>query len=124
MHVHMSEVPPIDANSIEQLRAINPDDGGEFLRELIDIFLSDTPRRIDEIASALTAGNGSVLSRAAHSIKGSSGNFGATRLATMAQAIESHGKLSELSQVKSILPDFRNEYERVKAALELLRTGP
>jgi len=116
----MSE-PILDPVAIENLRMINPDDGGEFVRELIDIFLADTPRRLAEIESALASGNAADLTRAAHTIKGSASNFGATRLSALAKEIEQQGKGSALAAARTALPALRAEFARVQPALEELK---
>ncbi len=108
----------IDPDAIAALKDINPDDGGAFIRELVDIFLSDSPQRLKEIDSALAAKDARTLTRAAHSIKGSAGNFGATALAAAALEVESHGKAENLAAAATALPHLRAEYERVRIALE------
>ena len=45
-------VPPLDPNALDALRSLNPGDDS-FLRDLIQIFLEDSPARIAEIAEAL-----------------------------------------------------------------------
>jgi HPt (histidine-containing phosphotransfer) domain-containing protein len=114
----MSVTPPIDPAAIAQLREINPDDGGEFVRELVGIFLADTPQRIAEIESSLAAADAKTLTRAAHSIKGSAGNFGATALAAAALGIENQGKASDLAGAQGALPHLKFEYDKVRVALE------
>jgi HPt (histidine-containing phosphotransfer) domain-containing protein len=116
--------PILDPVAIENLRMINPDDGGEFMRELIDIFLADTPKRFAEIESALATGNSADLSRAAHSVKGSAGNFGATRLSALAREIELHGKNGAFDAARTALPGLRAEFDRVQPALEQLKNNP
>ena len=113
----------IDPQAIESLRAISPDDSGEFLYELIDIYLIDTPLRIAEIEQCLAAQNAGDLTRAAHSIKGSSSNFGATELAAIAGEIEHKGKTSAFSEVEARLPTLKEAFNRLKPALLELKTG-
>lgn len=119
----MSNEPVLDPNAIEALRAVSPDDGGEFFRELVDIFLQDTPRRIAEIESTLAAKNAPDLTRAAHSIKGSSSNFGAVALHDVARSMEQAGKEQDYPTVQALLPAMQAEFSRVKAALEQLNRG-
>ncbi|MEY2880632.1 MAG: hypothetical protein RLZZ15_3012, partial [Verrucomicrobiota bacterium] len=45
----MSDTPIIDPVAIENLRSLNPGDNDEFLREIVAIFLEDTPQRIVEL---------------------------------------------------------------------------
>lgn len=114
----MPDSSPIDPTAIAALKDINPDDGGAFVRELVEIFLTDTPNRFSEIEAALIAKDAKTLTRAAHSIKGSAGNFGATALAAAALEVESRGKAENLPSAEAALPHLRAEYERVRTALE------
>jgi len=72
----MSLPPMIDPQALGNLRALNPGDNDEFLRELAAIFLEDTPKRITELDASLAAGDAGTFTRAAHSIKGSAANLG------------------------------------------------
>ncbi len=113
----------LDNQAIESLRAISPDDGGEFLNELIDIYLSDTPLRIAEIEQNLAAKNPGDLTRAAHSIKGSSSNFGAMELAAIAMEIEHKGKVEAYAEVQTRLPLLIEAFNRLRPVLLELKTG-
>ncbi|HEY4300885.1 MAG TPA: Hpt domain-containing protein [Candidatus Didemnitutus sp.] len=114
----------LDPEAIANLRAVNPDDGGEFLRELIDIFLADTPERIAEIEQALGVGEAEVVSRAAHSIKGSAGNFGAVELASLARGIEQQGNARDFTAARAGLAGLRAEFARARTVLERLKQSP
>ncbi len=113
----------LNPQAIENLRAISPDDDGEFLRELVDIFLADTPQQIADVEKALTTGNAPDLTRAAHSIKGSASNFGATELAEVAREIEHLGKAIALDQVRARLPALHEAFSRIQPALDQLKLG-
>jgi hypothetical protein len=43
------DLPSIDPDAIANLRELNPGDNGEFLREIIAIYLEDTPKRLAEM---------------------------------------------------------------------------
>lgn len=113
----------LDPQAIDSLRAISPDDSGEFLHELIDIYLADTPLRITEIEQSLATGNAIELTRAAHSIKGSSSNFGATELAAIAGEIEHKGKTGAFAEAQARLPTLKEAFNRLRPALLELKTG-
>lgn len=117
----MSELPVLDPSAIAALNSVVPDDGGEFLRELLDIFLADTPKRLEEIDSSLAAADIPTLTRAAHSIKGSSSNFGATALVSVAKEIELSAKAGDLAKARELRPVLQQEFERVRAAMNSLR---
>lgn len=116
----MSDEPILDPQAVENLRAISPDDGGEFLRELIAIFLSDTPARMAELDQALGQGDYTTATRAAHSVKGSASNFGANQLAAVAKELESQCKAGTCTVSSPLLPSLKGEYARVETALKAL----
>ncbi len=117
----MSHSPALDPEAIAALKAVSPDDGGAFLNELLDIFLSDTPLRLAEIKESLARGDAPTLTRAAHSIKGAAGNFGARRLAAAAYQVEQQGKAANLAGIPTLLPALESEFAAVKAEMESLR---
>lgn len=117
----MSE-PTLQPEAIEALRAVSPDDGGQFLTELIDIFLQDTPLRLKELADALAARDAAVATRAAHSIKGSAGNFGANALARLALECEIAAKTGQLDTVLAKTPALEDAFATVRVALLALRS--
>jgi HPt (histidine-containing phosphotransfer) domain-containing protein len=116
----MSE-PTLRPEAIEALRAVSPGDGDRFLTELIDIFLQDTPLRIKELSEAVSAGDAAVAMRAAHSIKGSAGNFGATAFARLAFECEIAAKAGSLTEVAKKLPTLEATFAAVRSALTILR---
>ncbi|MDB6115075.1 MAG: Hpt domain protein [Lacunisphaera sp.] len=113
----------IDPAAIDNLRALSPDPDGSFLRELIEIFLQDTPERFTELDATLAKGDTAAAMRAAHTIKGSSGNFGASRLAKLAQEVEAHAKAGNLPAATAAVPAFKAEYAKVAAALTQISQG-
>ena len=119
----MSDNPTLEPSAIANLRALSPDDPA-FLRELIDIYLEDSPKRFAEIEASLAKNDGPTLVRAAHTIKGSSGNFGATHLARLALEVEMHGKAGNLDAAAAVVPALKDEFGRVRDALRRLTGGP
>lgn len=113
----MPDHPAFDPQALAALRAISPDDRSEFLRELITIFLNDTPQRIAELRVALAANDATTLARAAHSMKGSAGNFGAQRFAEINSDIEAQARDGSLGGIEAYLPQLDAEFERLKSAL-------
>jgi two-component system, sensor histidine kinase and response regulator len=64
------------------------DDYPDIVDQLLDLFLNSTPPLIDELREALDAGDDDALRRAAHKLKGSCQNIGATFMATLCRSIE------------------------------------
>jgi HPt (histidine-containing phosphotransfer) domain-containing protein len=116
----MPDLPIIDAQAIENLRALTPDDNDEFLREIAGIFLEDTPQRITELEDSLAAGDAPKFTRAAHSIKGSSSNLGAMSLRAAAEKLEHHSQKSGLNDVAPMIDAVKTEFSRAKVELDRL----
>lgn len=116
----MSDSPVIDPQAIENLRALNPGDNDEFLREIAGIFLEDTPQRIAELDSGLAAGDTAKFTRAAHSIKGSSSNLGAASLRATAEKLEHHARTQGLGDVAALVAAVKAEFARADVELRKL----
>ncbi len=107
----------IDTRAIEDLRALNPGDNDEFLREIVGIFLEDTPQRITELEESLAAADISKFTRAAHSIKGSSSNLGAVALRAVAEELEHRSRTQGLADAPAAIAQIKTEFARAQAEL-------
>jgi HPt (histidine-containing phosphotransfer) domain-containing protein len=117
----MPEHPILDPAVLDALVALSPGDNGAFVRELIDIFLQDSRPRLEEIENSLTQGDTTTASRAAHAIKGSCGNFGATRLHASSLTMEKTAERGDLEAARALLPGLREDYEATLRELEKVR---
>jgi histidine phosphotransfer protein HptB len=116
----MADPSVIDPQAIENLRALNPGDNDDFLREIAGIFLEDTPQRIAELDQSLAAGDLPKFTRAAHSIKGSSANLGAMALRAVAEKLEHQCRTQGLVEVTALLADLKSEFARAHVELSKL----
>lgn len=116
----MSDAPVLDPQSIENLRALNPGDNDEFLREIAGIFLEDTPQRISDLDQSALAADVPKFTRAAHSIKGSSANLGATALRAAAEKLEHMARTQGLAGVAPLVEQVKAEFARTRDALNAL----
>jgi HPt (histidine-containing phosphotransfer) domain-containing protein len=115
----MTTSPAVSEHAIAELRSLNPEDP-QFLRELIDLFLQDMPARFADLETAIEKNDAALLTRAAHTIKGSCGNFGASDLAAVALTMEHQGKTGAFAEAKASYPLLKAEFARVDAALRAL----
>lgn len=116
----MADSSVIDPQAIESLRALNPGDNDEFLREIAGIFLEDTPLRIAELDESLGAGDIAKFTRAAHSIKGSSANLGALALRAAAEKLEHESRTHGLGSVGALIDQLKHEFARAQNELTAL----
>ncbi|MGH7225115.1 MAG: response regulator, partial [Gemmataceae bacterium] len=124
-------VPPYDTAGKEETSAIegvlDRDEihervGGDMdlLRELIELFLTDCPRLWQNIRDALAQGDAHKLSRAAHTLKGSIGNFGAHAACEAAQQLELLAGEGDLTHAVEAVQKLEIEMERLKPVLREL----
>jgi HPt (histidine-containing phosphotransfer) domain-containing protein len=98
--------------------------GEDFLVELIDVYLKDTPNRVVQLRRALDGGDNETFVREAHTLKSSSANVGAMGLSALAKEMESAGRSGKIETVAREMTRFEEEFALVKAALEALRGVP
>ncbi len=79
-------VPAVDPDALKSLNEIGED--SHFIRDLIDVFLSDLEKRLDAMRSAVALERADAIAEAAHALKGSCGHFGAKRLYELCRDLE------------------------------------
>jgi signal transduction histidine kinase/DNA-binding response OmpR family regulator/HPt (histidine-containing phosphotransfer) domain-containing protein len=77
----------MDWSRLEQFKEFD-DDERSMTREVIALFASDAPHRVDDIRAALAAFDSGALSRAAHALKGAASNVGAQALSDACFTLE------------------------------------
>ncbi|MCS6850064.1 MAG: response regulator, partial [Gemmataceae bacterium] len=90
------------------------------LRELVSIFLSDSPRLVQEIAQALTDRDAGRLQIAAHTLKGSLTAFGAEAAVAAAEQLEIMGRGGNMTGGWDTYRRLQEQLERLRPALEKL----
>jgi HPt (histidine-containing phosphotransfer) domain-containing protein len=96
----------------------------DFLAELVDTYLSDSPDLIAQMHTGLAEGNIALVQRAAHSLKSNSASLGATLLANAARELEMIAKGGTLEGGAPKLAAIESEYARVKPVLVELKNVP
>lgn len=88
------------------------------LIELIDSFLETAPPLLARLNQGVITGNAADVRAAAHTIKSSSKDFGATLLAELCQELEDMGKAGALAGAAELAARVEVEYGRVAVALQ------
>jgi HPt (histidine-containing phosphotransfer) domain-containing protein len=113
-----SEEDPLDRTVLEGLRELQNEGEPDILEELIELFLADVPSQLVTLREALEVGHAYSVERIAHTLKGSSGNMGATRMTAICSELEEVGASSDLSRAPELLEQLKEEFGRVRVALE------
>lgn len=90
----------------------------QIVEELSLIFLDDVARRVVALGLAAKTRDQRAYLNVIHAIKGASGNFGAVRMARIAEVSERQAKLGDLSQVDQAVRDLTREVDAVRAILD------
>jgi two-component system, sensor histidine kinase and response regulator len=111
--------PPLDARVLDNLREAGGGDES-FVRELAAIYLDDAQARLAHIREALQEGDAAQLANAAHALKSSSGNIGASTVRDLCNDLESLGRSGSLDRALAKIQQLEAEYARVEHELRRL----
>src|SRR6185436_390396 len=92
--------PAVDPEAIEQLRFLEDEDQPNVVAELVLLFVEHTPPKIAAIRDGIAQGDAGAVKRAAHSLKGSSANVGATGMQQVCEKIEHAAAGGDLGPAK------------------------
>ncbi|MEA5602544.1 response regulator [Nostoc sp. UHCC 0252] len=107
----------IDAKILQSLRDMVRGDRVIFA-ELIGCYLTETPKLVQDIGTAIATQDAQTVWKAAHQLKSSSASIGAIALAQVCKVLEAQGRSSELENSVELLTQLYQEYQQVKTALE------
>src|SRR6185295_13526899 len=93
--------------------------GGDraLLRDIVEAFLEEEPRRVAEIRQAIDASDFELLGRAAHTIKGSMRYFKADGVFDKALGLEQLGQEKTLDGAEEIFGSLRQELAKLHTVL-------
>jgi len=86
----------------------------EFLKELVEIFTSGYPEKLAFIARAIKEKDFKTIGETAHSLKGSSGNLGLTRVYELSSEIERLAKEEKIEDVEKLYGELGKELDGFK----------
>ncbi len=106
----------LDARTLQDLQDMVGDDV-EGMVAIVDCYLEDAPEQLEQMQEAIAQGDAEELQMKAHSLKSSSGSFGANVFAQMCKELESMGRDASLEGAAELLSRAMAEYQRVDAAI-------
>jgi PAS domain S-box-containing protein len=108
----------VDSQIIAGLREMGDGDDGQLLDSLIETFFENTPQVIAAAREALARRGIAELERAAHTLKGSSSNFGAERMGAACERLERAAHGGVLKGADEMIDAIETEFSSVRIALE------
>ena len=111
----------IDRQHLETLRTRF---GATFVVQMIDLFIAQGKERIDAAEEALGQGDATAIGAAAHALKSSAGNLGATALAALASETERLARGgSAASDLAPNVKQLARAFAEAEEQLEKIRTA-
>ncbi|MGE3772426.1 MAG: Hpt domain-containing protein [Gammaproteobacteria bacterium] len=111
----------LDPDAIAALRALQMPGRPSIVLRVFDLFETSTASLLIELEQGLASGDLSLVTRAAHTLKSSSANIGATALAAQAKAIEHCGREGDLEGCKAAGAGLQALLDTTLAAVAALR---
>jgi CheY-like chemotaxis protein/HPt (histidine-containing phosphotransfer) domain-containing protein len=105
---------PLDPSLLDRVRGLYPD--GRRVKELVDLYLDDSPTRLDELVAAAVADDAEAVRQVAHAWRGSCSVTGANRLAALLHEVESGARDGAVPSSRR-LDAVRHSFEEARAAL-------
>ena len=107
----------LDNELLAELKEIMEDDFGE----LLETFLTESAKQMNAVSTSLLAGESDQLRRAAHSLKGSCGNIGASQLQAHCAELEASAATGDLSLSTSLVAEAERQLKLVQSEVAALR---
>jgi CheY-like chemotaxis protein len=111
---------PVDMARLLDFTDGNPDN----LRELVNLYLSQTTEQLEQLKAAVQAGRVQEVRRLAHSCAGASATCGMRRLVPLLRELERQGADARLTNAGELSHQAGQEFERIREFLEARMAEP
>jgi signal transduction histidine kinase/CheY-like chemotaxis protein/HPt (histidine-containing phosphotransfer) domain-containing protein len=108
--------PSLDDDLFESLKGLESSAPG-LSRRVVDAFLDDTPRRLQDLELALLEHSAEKLSLVAHGLRGSASNLGAHAFVQICADLEHSVTGNDWRNCKKLLAALRRELDRLRSVL-------
>ena len=112
--VQAAAPPVLNASVLDDLREVL----GSEVDKIITLYLEDAPRLIAQLERAVVGNDPIALRVAAHTLKSSSANVGATTLSEAARDLEHGARDGTLAKPEALVARIVGEFAQVRAALQ------
>jgi two-component system, sensor histidine kinase and response regulator len=110
----------LDHSAIEAVRQLDPDGQDRLLARLIALYRDDSSQLLADIDNGLKINDAEAIARAAHTLKSSSANLGATSVAAIARQIEHSARSGDIKDLAASVTKLRAQRTVALSELEAL----
>lgn len=108
----------IDEDLFDAQRLKNSINDTESIKQLLEIYIEDTEKFINELKRLKKSDEYEKISRIAHQIKGSSYNVGADKVGDIAKEIDISSKTGNYERIEQLIETLETEFEKLKVYLK------
>jgi CheY-like chemotaxis protein len=105
-------------NAAELLQRLGDDE--KLFSEVVEIFLHETPKKLDALRQAIAQGDPPTTEKIAHSLKGELGYFGVAEISQKARELEEMGRKRDLQGAAAV---FEAMEVKISEVLNSIRSG-
>jgi CheY-like chemotaxis protein len=113
----------LDGDAVDELRRIEAESGSGLLDKVLSMYAASSTTLVSSLAAALRTHDADAAAMAAHSLKSSSANVGATTLSSLCDTIETLALGRHLAEARRHMSELEREHAEVGAAIAALRAG-
>lgn len=108
----------IDPQHIEKIRALRPQDGDRLAQRVVALYLDSAEGLLTTLEQSLALGDPEAIRLAAHTLKSSSAQVGALRLAEACQAVEHEARYGRYDASGEALSEIQKLFTASRAVLK------
>ena len=109
---------PLDAKILENIRSLQRSGAPNMLQRVVTLYFENSKPAMDKFRSAVAQKDIDSIRTIAHSLKSSSANVGAIRLAGCCRTVENKAREQDIDKIDEHLLQIEAEYNLVVKALE------
>jgi HPt (histidine-containing phosphotransfer) domain-containing protein len=108
----------LDQKALDNIRAVHREGAPKLLERVINIYFESSPKLLQTLRDAIAGDDAAeTIERAAHSLKSSSANLGATRLTALCGDLEKMARENRTEGAKAIVIEIEQLYPLVCESL-------
>ena len=108
----------LDQKALNNIRAVHREGAPKLLEKVISIYFESSPKLLQTLRDAVAGDDAAeTIERAAHSLKSSSANLGATKLAALCGGLEEMARENRTEGANAILIEIEKLYPLVCESL-------
>jgi len=107
----------LDPGALDNLRSLETPAKPGIVKQIIALYLSSSPKLLAEIRDAIGTGDAALLRIAAHTLKSSSHNLGATRVGALCLTLENIGRDGSTVGAADLLAELEENFASVARLL-------